>query len=286
MERFFVLGFVVVLAASSLAAPVNKNFNTDFAVTWSPDHVNTLLGGSALQLRLDNSSGSGFASKGQFLFGKISMDMKLVPGDSAGTVTAYYLTSGQTPNRDELDFEFLGNVSGEPYILQTNIYSNGVGAREQRIFLWFDPTTSFHSYSVLWNQHQIVFLVDEIPIRVFRNNEAKGVAFPSKQSMGAFSSIWNGDQWATRGGVVKIDWSKAPFVASYRNFAVDACESGKVEACSAMAGSAWWNQERYRSLNRNQRHRLKWVQKNYMVYNYCIDTSRYPTPPAECKDAF
>ncbi|XP_021990355.1 probable xyloglucan endotransglucosylase/hydrolase protein 21 isoform X2 [Helianthus annuus] len=98
---------------------------------------------------------SAFASNDMFLFGQIDMPIKLVPGHSAGTVLAFYLTSDQ-PNRDEIDFQFLGNVSGQPYILQTSLYADDFDNREEIIYLWFDPTKDFHTYSILWNLHQIV----------------------------------------------------------------------------------------------------------------------------------
>ncbi|KAF9675770.1 hypothetical protein SADUNF_Sadunf09G0067400 [Salix dunnii] len=174
------------------------DFNKDFSVTWSPSHVYTTADGRTRSLKLDQESGSGFASNQMFLFGQIDMQIKLVPGHSAGTVVAFYLTSDQ-PKRDEIDFEFLGNVSGQPYILQTNVYADGNDDREERIYLWFDPTKNFHTYSVLWNLHQIVFMVDWIPIRLYRNHADKGVAYPRWQPMSIKTSLWNGDSWATRG---------------------------------------------------------------------------------------
>ncbi|XP_028088317.1 probable xyloglucan endotransglucosylase/hydrolase protein 8 [Camellia sinensis] len=86
------------------------------------------------------------------------MKLKMVGGDSAGVVAAYYMCSenGAGPTRDELDIEFLGNRTGQPYLIQTNVYKNGTGNQEMRHQLWFDPTEDFHSYSILWNSHQIL----------------------------------------------------------------------------------------------------------------------------------
>lgn len=94
--------------------------------------------------------------------------------------------------------------------------------------------------------------------------ESIGIPFPKHKRMRLYSSLWNADDWATRGGLVKTDWTQAPFTASYRNFSVKAGV--------------------FSHLDSTRDEKLKWVQKNHMIYNYCTDAKRFPHGfPLECK---
>ncbi|EYU19043.1 hypothetical protein MIMGU_mgv1a020223mg [Erythranthe guttata] len=150
-----------------------------------------------------------------------------------------------------------------PYTVHTNIYAKGKGDKEQQFRLWFDPSSAYHTYSILWNPQRIIFLVDNIPIRVFNNEEGYG-------------------------GRVKTDWTKAPFVASYRNFNVNACvagsQCGSVSDSNLKAEGANNNNWRTQGPDANGRNRLRWVHQKYIIYNYCVDSKRFPQGiPAECK---
>ncbi|XP_048599650.1 putative xyloglucan endotransglucosylase/hydrolase protein 13 [Brassica napus] len=192
------------------------------------------------------------------------------------------LLSSKGATWDEIDFEFLGNLTGQPYTIHTNVFIGVKGNREMQFHLWFDPTADFHTYTVHWNPVNIIFLVDGIPIRVFKNNEKSGVGYPTSQPMKIYSSLWEADDRATQGGRVKIDWSNAPFSASYRSFndqsACSRTSNATWVACDANKDSWMWT-----SLNNHQYGQMKWVQDEFMIYNYCTDYKRFPQSLAkEC----
>ncbi|MBA0679731.1 hypothetical protein Goari_011484 [Gossypium aridum] len=299
----FLMKLIVFLVVLPWVAVFARNFSQDFDLTWGSDRVRILNNGELLTLSLDKDSGSAFQSKNEYLFGKISVQLKLVPGYSAGTVTSYYVSTtdafyafpakilthdmslfwlqlaSQGSTWDEIDFEFLGNLSGDPYTVHTNVITEGKGDREQQFHLWFDPTADFHTYSILWNPHVIIFYVDGTPIREFKNLDSTKVPFPESRAMRIHSSIWNADDWATKGGLIKTDWSKAPFTASFRNISAQACIWASGSGAYPCSSNSWLAKQ----LDAPSLERLMWVQKHYMIYNYCIDLKRFPQGlPLEC----
>ncbi|XP_038709409.1 xyloglucan endotransglucosylase/hydrolase protein 2-like [Tripterygium wilfordii] len=255
------------------------SFNDNYYITWGYNHAQLLNQGAKLQLTLDQSSGAGFESKAMFGSGSFTMRLKIPGNNSNGVVSTIYLNS-KTSIHDEIDLEFLGH-NGPPYKLSTNVFSNNIGGREQQFKLWFDPTKHFHSYTILWNDHQIALFVDDVPIRVFKNMPDSGVSYPS-QPMHVTGSLWNAEGWASGG--IPTDWSQGPFKAYFQGFDVTGCpleDANNRQAC--YASDLWWNGKNYWQLNPQQQALLDRSRKSYMTYDYCTDKSRYPQPPPECQ---
>ncbi|KAK2978491.1 hypothetical protein RJ640_003245 [Escallonia rubra] len=221
-----------MLVTHLLLATSAANFYQNVDMTWGGKRGKILNGGQLLTLSLDKASGSGFQSKNEYLFARIDIQLKLVPDNSVGTVTTFYLSS-QGLRHDEIDFEFLGNSSGNPYTVHTNVLPKG-----------------------------------------------------KSQPMRMYSSLWNADDWATQGGRMKADWTKAPFTASDRNFNANGCVKSSAESMygststNSLNAQAWQTQE----LDSAGRNRLRWVQRKFMIYNYCTDLKRFPQGLlAECR---
>lgn len=264
-----------------------SQFDQNYNVTWGGYHVRHLYSDRIVQLVLDNSSGSGFESNNKYLFGNFTMRIKLVRGDSSGTVTAFYLTTQEKSRHDEIDFEFLGNIRGSLYGLQTNVFVDGGGDREERMHLWFDPTSDFHTYSIIWDANQILFMVDGIPIRVFKNLQNRlGVLYPSLKPMRVVTSLWNGDEWATDGGKRKINWKGSPFHVSFEGFDIQGCMyEANISYCTQTDSPLpveSWSYSPSKQMRLRQAKSMEHVRKRYVTYSYCRDKTRFLRTPPEC----
>ncbi|XP_027927103.1 xyloglucan endotransglucosylase/hydrolase protein 2-like [Vigna unguiculata] len=266
MDSQFFIFLLLLHAVVQGKMDTETRFDQNYEVIWGDDHVVSLNQGRQIQLTMDNSSGSGFGSKMAYGSGFFHMRIKL---------------SSEGSKHDELDFEFLGNREGKPYRLQTNVFVDGQGNREQRIRLWFDPSADFHSYRILWNQHQIVFYVDNVPIRVYRKKTNIGVGYPSK-AMQIEATLWDAESWATNGGKTKTDWSYAPFKANFQGFDVSACQVLTSNAKNCSSDNYWWNSQKFWQLDPLRQSQYERIKHKYMTYDYCTDRKRYPEIPLEC----
>ncbi|XP_073033428.1 xyloglucan endotransglucosylase/hydrolase protein 3-like [Primulina eburnea] len=271
----FIIALTIILAVLPMKSNgANNSFDQYYTYLWGTDHFWVDPRGTEVQLKMDKQSGAGFRSKSDFGSGLFHIKLKTPDKKTKGIVTSFYLTSDPDDgkpagNHFELDFEFWGVDN----MLQTNVFDNDGGNREQRFHLWFDPSKDFHTYQIIWNSHQIVFMVDNIPLRVFKNNTAKGLAFPNK-SMHVEASIWNAPFAGS-----PVTWSQAPFIAHYRDFSLDACSApaGSEDISHCSSQQYFWNKPEYWELSAEQRQQMNRHRKSYMFYDYCASkTTRKP----------
>ncbi|KAM7503114.1 hypothetical protein LguiB_002018 [Lonicera macranthoides] len=215
--------FLAYLVASSSA-----NFYQDAQITWGNQRAKILNGGQLLTLSLDQASGAGFSPR-----------------------MSTYLLSSQGPGHDEIDFVFLGNSSGNPYTVHTNVYAQGKGDK-------LGTTIP----SLVRSLNSLPYILDCLECStyhvLFHNSEAIGIPFPKNQPMRVHASLRNADagDWATQGS---------------------SCGSKSTNSLNAES-------QQTQELDGAGRNRLRWVQAKHMIYNYRSDVKRFTRGlPSECK---
>ncbi|KAH8500532.1 hypothetical protein Peur_042389 [Populus x canadensis] len=260
------------------------SFDEGYTQLFGDDNLAIHRDGKTVHLSLDERTGSGFVSQDLYLHGYFSASIKLPADYTAGVVVAFYMSNGDIfeKNHDEIDFEFLGNIRGKDWRIQTNIYGNGstsVG-REERCSLWFDPSDDFHQYSILWTDSQITFYVDNVPIREFKRTESMGGDFPSKP-MSLYATIWDGSSWATNGGKYRVNYKYAPYVTEFSDLVLHGCAVDPIEQfpkCDNTESS----EAIPTGVTTVQRIKMESFRAKFMTYSYCYDRVRYKVPPSEC----
>ncbi|KAK4488595.1 hypothetical protein RD792_004361 [Penstemon davidsonii] len=284
---FLVLGGHVALVSAALnleTIPFTKGFSPLFGET----NIIPSANDQSVQLHLNQYTGSGFKSSDLYNHGFFSAKIKLPSDYTAGIVVAFYTTNGDIfrKTHDELDFEFLGNIKGKAWRFQTNMYGNGSTSRgrEERYYLWFDPSKEFHRYTILWTNQNIIFYIDDVPIREIVRNDAMGADFPSKP-MGLYATIWDASDWATSGGKYRANYKYAPFVAEFTDLVLHGCTTDPLEevvAASCTERDSQLVRADFANITPRQKSAMQRFRSKYMYYSYCYDTLRYHVPLPEC----
>ncbi|XP_020585325.1 probable xyloglucan endotransglucosylase/hydrolase protein 30 [Phalaenopsis equestris] len=246
--------------------------------------------GRSVKILLNQRSGSGFISSDLYYHGLFSASIKLPSDYTAGVVVAFYMSNGDIfeKNHDELDFEFLGNLWGREWRIQTNVYGNGSTnrGREERYRLPFDPTAEAHRYSIVWTNATILFYIDEIPIREVTRSEAMRGDYPSKPML-IYATIWDGSNWATSGGKHKVNYKYAPFVSEFSNLILKGCRLDPIQQLPAAVQCREAEMETaaadYSVMLEHKYETMMQFRREYMTYSFCYDEVRYPVSFPDCK---
>lgn len=186
--------------------------------TWRAGNVN--FTGSTMKLSITNDpqgktpyAAGEYRSNNYFGFGRYDVRMKPIKND--GVVSSFFTYTGPSDGTvwDEIDIEFLGKDTTK---VQFNYYTNGVGNHEYVYNLGFDASTSFHTYSFIWDRSYITWCVDGKAVYTATKNIPQT---PGKIMMNAWAGV-GVDDWlkpfnGRTGLVAEYDWCSYTSISKY-----------------------------------------------------------------------
>lgn len=272
MRRSALVSLCLLISFAICAVPhVRASFSADFEFAdfcRNTPHCQQSPQG-VVSLAVNKKSVGAFMSKSLYRYGIFSVQMKLPAGYSGGVIPCFYLIS---PGRelyhevhDEIDMEFIGGLDPRNITIHTNLISGGQNKLEQFRFP-FDPSAAFHAYSIIFSHNRIIWMVDNIPIRIsYKTNNRP---FPNL-AMRVKGSIWDSSSWSA----LKSDFSRGAVRAHFRQFsATRGCKvppNANVKGVPACASwrtvdkAPWAGLLTPKQLQRNREYQKRYLLKSY-----------------------
>jgi len=138
-----------------------------------------------------------------------------------------------------LTLSLYGQPDSVDTVMATNVFFSGRQNLAQ-FKLPFDPTEDYHTYTMQWSATSIIWLVDNMPVRVLRHLPTE--PWPATPLMPMFT-VWP-INWGT-----PADFSAGPIVSHVRNFQYSGCTfsnvttpTSRIPGCTTRAGYQYpWN---------------------------------------------
>ncbi|KAF2770407.1 hypothetical protein EJ03DRAFT_67238 [Teratosphaeria nubilosa] len=162
-------------------------------------------------------------SKWYIMFGTYTVKLKAAPGQ--GIVTSLVL---QSDDLDEIDWEWVGSQDNQA---QSNYFGKGQTTSYNRgaAHAVTDPTGTWHTYSIIWTESQIVWQLDGTTVRVLNADDANGQypQTPCRLKIG----VWSGGDPSNAAGTIawaggSTNYNNGPFTAYVSSAAVTDYSTG------------------------------------------------------------